>query len=103
LEGQTKGLRPRDCGTKPGGPDQETGRKPRIPWSGSVVSFKPKVQGSNPCALTHQIGISGIRRFAERTNNIAQWTEFDRGGHFPSMEVPDRVIRDIRELFRRFR
>src|SRR3954451_12134046 len=62
---ETKGLRPRDCGTKPGGSDQETGQTPRIPWSGNLVSFKPKVQGSNPCALTHQIGIPPRRRFRE--------------------------------------
>jgi microsomal epoxide hydrolase len=44
-----------------------------------------------------------IRRFAERLNTIVQWTEFDRGGHFPSMEVPEQVIGDIRSVFRRLR
>jgi microsomal epoxide hydrolase len=41
-----------------------------------------------------------IRRFAERLNGIVQWTEFECGGHFPSMDVPEQVVRDIRSLFR---
>jgi microsomal epoxide hydrolase len=44
-----------------------------------------------------------IRRFAELTNNIVHWTEFDRGGHFAAMEAPDLLVGDIREFFRRFR
>jgi microsomal epoxide hydrolase len=44
-----------------------------------------------------------IRRFAERSNNIVHWSEFDRGGHFAAMEEPDLLIADIRKFFRRFR
>ena len=44
-----------------------------------------------------------IRRFAERTHNIVQWSEFDRGGHFAAMEEPDLLIGDVRQFFRRFR
>ncbi|HEY3005173.1 MAG TPA: epoxide hydrolase, partial [Kribbellaceae bacterium] len=44
-----------------------------------------------------------IRRFAELTNNIVQWSEFDRGGHFPAMEVPDLFTGDVRAFFRRLR
>jgi len=44
-----------------------------------------------------------IRRFAELSNNIVHWSEFDRGGHFAAMEVPDLLTGDIREFFRRFR
>ena len=44
-----------------------------------------------------------IRRFAEPANNIVHWTEFDRGGHFAAMEVPDLLVSDVREFFRRFR
>jgi pimeloyl-ACP methyl ester carboxylesterase len=44
-----------------------------------------------------------IRRFAEQSNNIVHWAEFDRGGHFAAMEVPDLLVGDVRELFRRFR
>ena len=41
-----------------------------------------------------------LRHIAERTNNIVQWTEFDRGGHFAAMEEPDLLIDDIRNFFR---
>lgn len=44
-----------------------------------------------------------IRRLAERTYNIVHWSEFHRGGHFPAMEVPDLLVEDLREFFRRFR
>ena len=44
-----------------------------------------------------------IRRFAEQSNNIVHWAEFDRGGHFAAMEVPDLLVGDVREFFRRFR
>jgi pimeloyl-ACP methyl ester carboxylesterase len=44
-----------------------------------------------------------IRRYAEQGNNIVHWTDFERGGHFAAMEVPDLLIGDIRTFFRRFR
>jgi epoxide hydrolase len=44
-----------------------------------------------------------IRRFAERSNNIVHWTDFDRGGHFAAMEEPDLLVGDIRECFRGLR
>jgi epoxide hydrolase len=44
-----------------------------------------------------------IRRFAELSNNIVHWSEFDRGGHFAAMEEPDLLVRDVREFFRLFR
>lgn len=44
-----------------------------------------------------------IRRYAERGNTIVHWSEFDRGGHFAAMEVPDLLVQDMRTFFRRFR
>ena len=41
-----------------------------------------------------------IRRFAEATNTITHWCEFDRGGHFPAMEDPDLLVADLRAFFR---
>jgi epoxide hydrolase len=41
-----------------------------------------------------------IRRFAERSNNIVHWSEFDRGGHFAAMEEPDLLVGDVRDFFR---
>ena len=42
-----------------------------------------------------------IRRWAERENNIVQWTEFDHGGHFAALEVPTFLIADVRKFFRK--
>jgi pimeloyl-ACP methyl ester carboxylesterase len=44
-----------------------------------------------------------IRRYGERGNNIVHWSEFDRGGHFAAMEVPDLLIGDVRDFFRPIR
>ena len=43
------------------------------------------------------------RANAERYFNIVHWTELPRGGHFPSMEVPDLFVQDVREFFRPLR
>jgi epoxide hydrolase len=40
-----------------------------------------------------------IRRYAEQSNTIVHWSDFDRGGHFAAMEVPDLLIRDVRQFF----
>src|SRR5580658_99370 len=44
-----------------------------------------------------------IRSIAEAEHNIAHWSEFDRGGYFAAMEVPDLLVGDIREFFRPLR
>ncbi len=44
-----------------------------------------------------------IRRFAELSNNIVHWTEFDRGGHFAAMEQPDLLVGDVRAFFSQLR
>ncbi|XVQ10952.1 epoxide hydrolase family protein [Spirillospora sp. CA-255316] len=44
-----------------------------------------------------------IRRFAERDHTVVHWTEFDRGGHLPALEVPELLTGDVRAFFRRFR
>src|SRR5262249_12445127 len=44
-----------------------------------------------------------IRSFAEESNNIVHWSEFDRGGHFAAMEEPDLLVADVRGFFRELR
>jgi pimeloyl-ACP methyl ester carboxylesterase len=40
-----------------------------------------------------------IRALAEpRFPNIVQWTEFDRGGHYPALEEPDLFVQDLRSF-----
>jgi hypothetical protein len=44
-----------------------------------------------------------LRHLAEETDNILQWSEFERGGHFAAMEEPDLLVEDLRTFFRRLR
>jgi epoxide hydrolase len=44
-----------------------------------------------------------IRRYAEETNTITHWTDFDTGGHFAAMEAPGLLVGDVREFFRGLR
>jgi hypothetical protein len=40
---------------------------------------------------------SSVRPFADRDNtNIVHWTEYESGGHFASMQVPEAVAVDVR-------
>jgi epoxide hydrolase len=48
-------------------------------------------------------GDFGVRAIAERENNVVHWSEFERGGHFPAMEVPDLLVGDVRAFFRNLR
>ncbi|MFM9372914.1 epoxide hydrolase family protein [Streptomyces sp. Da 82-17] len=41
-----------------------------------------------------------VRRLAERDYpTIMHWTEFERGGHFPALEVPELYVEDVRAFF----
>jgi epoxide hydrolase len=44
-----------------------------------------------------------IRRYAEEMNTIVHWSEFDRGGHFAALEVPELLVEDIRAFFGKIR
>jgi len=46
---------------------------------------------------------SVTRRLMDPEQQIGHWSEFDRGGHFPAMEVPDLLVEDIRVFFRSLR
>lgn len=67
--------------------------------------------GEAPQASTAPTGVAvfpreiapSIHRIAERTNNIVHWSEFERGGHFASMEAPEELVADLRAFARRFR
>ena len=45
-----------------------------------------------------------VRSIAEaRFPNLIQWSEFDEGGHFPAIEVPDLFVGDVRSFARTLR
>jgi pimeloyl-ACP methyl ester carboxylesterase len=44
-----------------------------------------------------------IRAVMDPAGLISHWSEFDRGGHFPAMEVPELLTDDVRAFFRALR
>lgn len=40
-----------------------------------------------------------IRRYGEASNTIVRWNEFDVGGHYAVLEVPDVWVDDVRGFF----
>ena len=44
-----------------------------------------------------------VRAMMDPDHEIEHWSEFDRGGHFPAMEVPNLLVGDMREFFRGLR
>ncbi len=77
----------------------------RAYWEGARDSswYAPPEPSTTPTAVAvFPNGLAGslpIRRFAERVNNITRWTEFDRGGHFPALEVPELLLDDLIATF----
>ncbi len=62
--------------------------------------FAPAPQGTVPTGVAvFPTADFAIRPFAEKRHNIARWTEFSSGGHFPALETPDLLTSDIRALF----
>ena len=64
---------------------------------------------SPPPAVTVPVGVAvyaydvflPVRRLAERDHpSITHWDEFDRGGHFPALEVPELYVRSVRDFAR---
>ena len=39
------------------------------------------------------------RRLIDPGHSVKHWSEYERGGHFPAMEVPDLLIGGIRQFF----
>jgi pimeloyl-ACP methyl ester carboxylesterase len=59
--------------------------------------------GTVPTGVAVFVEDIAIRRYGERANNIVHWSEFDRGGHFAAMEVPDLLVKDVRDFYRGLR
>ena len=62
-------------------------------------SWAPPERSTVPTGVAVFSRDVAIRRFAERSNTITHWSEFDRGGHFAAMEAPDLLIGDVRTFF----
>jgi pimeloyl-ACP methyl ester carboxylesterase len=77
--------------------------------SSANLYYESMHSGNWPTPTTVPTGVAvfaedvSIRRYAEQTNTIVHWSEFDRGGHFAAMEAPDLLVADVREFFRQVR
>jgi pimeloyl-ACP methyl ester carboxylesterase len=62
--------------------------------------FAPARKGTVPTGVAVFTAADfAIRPFADKAHNITRWTEFDSGGHFPALEVPDKLGNDISAFF----
>lgn len=65
-----------------------------------VTMLAPRPRGTVPTGVAvFSAGDYAIRSFAEKAHNITHWSEFDSGGHFPALEVPDLLLGDIRTFY----
>ncbi|KUM83512.1 MULTISPECIES: epoxide hydrolase family protein [Streptomyces] len=64
-----------------------------------VPDWFPTRTSGVPTAVANFGEDVAIRRWAEQANTLVRWTEFDRGGHFAALEVPDLLAGDVREFF----
>jgi hypothetical protein len=44
-----------------------------------------------------------LRKVLDPDHKMAHWSEYDRGGHFAALEVPDLLVGDLRTFFRGLR
>ncbi|TCN37484.1 pimeloyl-ACP methyl ester carboxylesterase [Kribbella orskensis] len=75
--------------------------------AGSSARLTKESAGTTPpvCAaplavavLPHDITLA-IRPHVEHSFQVAQWTEFEHGGHFAAVEVPDLFAADVTRFF----
>lgn len=77
--------------------------------SAARYHYEEQRNGGQPEVSHGRIGVAvfkddfqTIRQLAERDNaGIDHWSEFDRGGHYAAMEVPEDVVADLRAFFHR--
>jgi pimeloyl-ACP methyl ester carboxylesterase len=77
------------------------GSSARIYRDAGPDAFRPRENSGVPTGVAVFAGDSAIRRFAESSNTIVHWSEFDTGGHFASMQAPELLVGDIRAFFRK--
>jgi hypothetical protein len=76
-----------------GGADEDGDGSAEVPWEAPAV----------PQGLAVFGGDDLLRKVLDPDHKIAHWTEYDRGGHFAALEVPDLLVGDLRTFFRPLR
>lgn len=63
-------------------------------------AWTPKENSGVPTAVAvFQEGDVAIRSFGEQGNTIARWTEYEQGGHFAALEVPQTLVADVQAFY----
>jgi pimeloyl-ACP methyl ester carboxylesterase len=79
------------------------GSSARFYWEGAHA----QIEWTSPSAAPQGWAVFNsdpiMQRLLNPENGFAHFSEFAEGGHFPAMEVPDLLVGDVREFFRRFR
>jgi hypothetical protein len=76
------------------------GSAARLYRDAAAVWGRPAGHCAVPMGVAVFDGDSSVRSFAESDHTIVHWSEFDEGGHFASMHVPETLVGDVREFFR---
>ncbi|MES4900682.1 MULTISPECIES: epoxide hydrolase family protein [unclassified Streptomyces] len=79
------------------------GSAARLYKEAASVWSAPPERSKIPTGVAVFHGDGAIRRFAEPHHAITHWSEFDAGGHFAAMEVPELLVGDVRAFFRTLR
>ncbi|MEU5876415.1 epoxide hydrolase family protein [Spirillospora sp. NPDC047279] len=73
--------------------------------SSARIAKESSFGGPSPCPVPVGIAVfahditRSIRPFAERQFDVVRWSEFDRGGHFAALEVPEVFAADVTAFF----
>lgn len=72
----------------------------------SARLYREAPRRSEPCPVPVGVAVfphditQPVRPLAERRYDIRHWSEFEHGGHFAAMEVPELFAADVRDFFR---
>ena len=69
----------------------------------SMHSGNWPTRSSVPTGVAVFAGDIAIRRYAEESNTIVHWSDFQTGGHFAALDTPDLLVADVRQFFRPLR
>jgi pimeloyl-ACP methyl ester carboxylesterase len=75
--------------------EQDRGGSPDAGWEAPAAAV--------PQGLALFGGDDLLRKVLDPDHKMAHWSEYDRGGHFAALEVPDLLVGDLRTFFRGLR
>ena len=83
-----------------------------IYWFTATAGSSARLANESPRGKVHcpvPVGVvvlpyditQSVRPLAEQDYDVVHWSEFERGGHFAGLEVPELLAADIRDFFRK--